>query len=104
MDAALLEAIGKWGLLPALAIFAISKLVPMVFGIRTDAAEASARTDVIELLTARVSKLEQAQEEAWAAFESERQKRMVAEDKVATLTRRVAALEDQIRRLGHTPE
>lgn len=99
----LLDSIKQYGLVTGLGIFAASFLIPKLFTARGEAAEAGARMDVVELLSARVAKLEQAQEEAWSAFEAERVKRMAAEDRVATLARRVAALEDQIKQLGHTP-
>lgn len=106
----LLDSIKQYGIVTGLGIFAASFLIPKLFAARgevaeagTRAAEAGARMDVVELLSARVAKLEQAQEEAWSAFEAERVKRMAAEDRVATLARRVAALEDQIKQLGHTP-
>lgn len=102
MDQTFLEAIAKWGVLPAIALYALSKLVPMLLTARTDVAGATARTDVIDMLTARVSKLEAAQQAAWAEYENERRMRIAAEDQVAQLTRRVVALESQVRSLGGT--
>ena len=102
MDTAFLEAIAKWGVLPAIALYAISKLLPQLFAARTDAAGQVAKTDVIAMLSDRVAKLEAAQSAVWEEYANERKMRMEAEDKVAQLTRRVSALEAQVRSLGGT--
>ena len=103
MDSGFVEIIAKYGLLPGAVLYLASLIIPKALEARTGVAAATARTDVIDMLTDRVAKLEKGQEEAWAAHEEERKRRIAAEDEVAVLKRRVASLEDQLRALGHPP-
>lgn len=96
MESTVGELIAKYGLGGGVAIWALSFIVPRLFRARGEIAEQTARTDVIELLNARVARLEN-------EFEAERDKRIEAEDMVDKLMRRVAALEAQLRALGHEP-
>lgn len=110
MDGAFLELVGKYGILTTIGLFVASKTVTALFRDRTAIADANAQTasinariDIIEMLSKRVTWLEEAQLRADAALEEERTKRVEAEDLVDRLTRRVSALEAQIRGLGHVP-
>lgn len=100
MDQPFLDAIAKWGLLPALALFALSKLVPMLASARSEAVGESARADIIAQLSVRIDALEAGQRAAWNAHETERKMRISAEDQVAALQRRVSALEAKVIALG----
>lgn len=107
----LIKLIGWGGALPAILIFVASKLFPIWLRGRSDAAnvaadvaEAGARVGMLEQLQARLAKVEENQAVLNDLYDKERELRRAAEDKVATLTRRVGALERQIKSLGATPE
>lgn len=103
MDAGFAELIGKYGIFSAVALYALSKLIPNLLAVRTEAAGESARTDIIETLSARVKAVEDEIETYRRKFEDERTARLAAQDEVAQLKRRVASLEAQIRDLGGEP-
>ena len=96
MESTVVELITKYGLFSGVAIWAASFILPRLFKARGEIAETTARTDIIELLNARVARLEN-------EFEDERDKRIEAEDLVDKLMRRIDKLEAQIRALGHEP-
>ena len=48
MDSAFVELIAKWGVFPALLVYAASLLLPKLFAARSEMAGEGARTDVIE--------------------------------------------------------
>jgi len=98
---------GVYGTLVLVALFGLSKVLPQIvqswFSTQLGAADTTARTDIIETMAAQLARLDAAVKALEAKNEDERQRRIAAEDRVATLTRRVATLEDQIRQLGHVP-
>lgn len=103
MDSALVEAIAKWGVIPAMVLYAASLLIPKLFASRAETVEQLARASIVKQLNDRVEAVEAALEKAITAFDAEREKRIMAEDNVYSLTRRVVDLEGQITRLGHKP-
>lgn len=110
MEPEALGLIPKYGVYGALVLgvlFGLSKILPQIvqswFSTQLGAADAVARTDIIETMNAQIARLTESMRALEARNEDERKRRIAAEDQVATLTRRVATLEDQIRQLGHTP-
>lgn len=103
MDTDLLTQIGKFGLLPALVIYAISLVIKKFTDGRVDGANANGQVDLITGLTNRVASLEAAQKQYQIDLDAERKLRFAAEDDVAALTRRVASLEAQLKAVGLTP-
>jgi len=103
MDMSFADLVLKYGIVTAIAIFAASKAIPSMFRARTEVAESSARTDIIEALQARMNLLEHEQRVLRDKLDDERAARVEAEEYVDALMRRVSALEAQIRALGHEP-
>lgn len=104
MEQGFAELIGKYGIASAVVIYGVSKLIPNLFAARADAAGESARTDIIETLSARLKAVEDDIESYRRKLEEERTQRVAAQDEVASLKRRVASLEAQIRALGQEPK
>lgn len=104
---ALLTKFGVFGSIFILAMFGISKALPSIlqsfFSSRLQTADATARTDIIEMQGKQLEELAAQIHTVQAMFDDEIKRRRDAEDKVAMLTRRVASLEDQLRKLGHEP-
>lgn len=96
--------IAKLGLGAGGIAWAVSLAIKKWSETRTGVAAEGAKTDVIDMLAARVTALESAVDKARKEFDTERGLRLEAEGKVAALLRRVAALEEKIRELGHDPE
>lgn len=103
MDQSFLDVVGKYGLVPTALLIVLSRLFPLPFraranaaGENTRAAGEEAKQTVIELLTDRVAKLEASQSAVWAEYAEERRLRMAAEDKVAAVTRRLAESDDEV--------
>lgn len=101
-----------WGLAKALPGFlqtwqqarlAAASTDASVITANASAAAAKAVVDQIEGLTARMSATEKNYAAVIAQLEEERHLRFEAEAEVERLQRRVAALEDQIKRMGGTP-
>ncbi|MBR0346045.1 MAG: hypothetical protein IJI03_12385 [Rudaea sp.] len=110
MEPEFLALVSKWGVGGAIAIaglWGLSKALPQIvqswFSTRLTAADSVARTDIIEQMNAQITRLSDSVRALEAKNEDERQKRILAEDKVATLSRRMTLLEDQIRALGAIP-
>ena len=95
--------VGWFGVLPAVLLIGLSKILPMLTGARSDVAESNARVGMLDQLQARLAKLESQTNDLQNALDTERAARRGAEDKVSKLSRRVADLEGQIRGLGGTP-
>ncbi|MGN6518760.1 MAG: hypothetical protein ACTHK2_04965 [Dokdonella sp.] len=104
MEQGFTDLIGKYGIGAAVIIYGASKLIPGLFAARADAAGESARTDIIETLSARLKAVEDDIEAYRRKLEEERSLRVAAQDEVAALKRRVASLESQIRALGQEPK
>jgi len=104
MEQGFVELIGKYGLVSAVVIYGASKLIPNLFAARADAAGESARTDIIEMLSARLKAVEDDIETYRRKLDEERTLRVAAQDEVAALKRRVASLESQLRALGQEPK
>lgn len=96
--------IAKLGLGAGGAAWAVSIAIKKWSETRTGVASDGAATSVIDMLATRVTALEGAVDRAREEFDKERRMRIDAEDKVASLMRRVVALEAKLRELGHDPE
>lgn len=96
--------VAKFGLVAGGLAWIASLAVKKWSEMRTNVATEGAKTDVIDMLAARVSALESAVDKARKEFDAERNLRLEAESRVSALLRRVAALEEKIRDLGHDPE
>lgn len=117
MGESFFELAAKYGLMSALGIWVTSVIVPRLFRARTEIAGANlqtagltASTDIIEALHARMTTLEAEQRQLREELDTERDKRVEAEDMLdmltrqnTALTRRVVTLEAQLRQLGHEP-
>jgi prefoldin subunit 5 len=111
------DLVTKYGIVFAVGIYALSFIVPRMFKARTEVADANlqtahitARTDIIEILQARMNALETEQNNLRWALDTERDKRLEAEDMVDALAReneylkrRVEDLEKRLRAMGQEP-
>jgi hypothetical protein len=95
--------VGWFGVLPAVLLVGLSKILPMLTGARSDIAESGARVGMLDQLQARLARVEDQQKATQNDLDAERTARRAAEDKVSKLYRRVTDLEAQIRGLGGTP-
>lgn len=110
METAFADLVLKYGLVGAIVVYAASKAVTTMFRSRTEVADANLQTagkhalvDIIELMQRRMTILEEEQMQVRQELEEERVARAEADNTVDILMRRVAALEAQIRGLGHEP-
>lgn len=96
--------VAKYGILTGAAAYIASLAVKKWANTKEVTSESGARTNVVDLLSTRVTALEAAVTNAQHSFDIERAARIEAEAKVATLQIRVSSLEAQVRTLGYEPK
>lgn len=96
--------VAKYGILSGAAAYIASLAIKKWASTKEQVSDSGARSSVINLLSDRVTALETAVTNAQHSFDMERAARIEAEAQVAKLLIRVAALEAQLLRLGHTPD
>lgn len=95
--------IAKYGIMSGAAAYIGSLALKRWAATKEETTSSGARVDVIDLLANRVKALEDSVKTAQGAFDTERQLRLDAQAKVASLLIRVGILESQVRALGHDP-
>lgn len=96
--------VAKYGVLAGAAAYVASLAIKKWANTKEVTSESGAITNVIDLLSTRVTALEAAVTNAQHSFDIERAARIAAEAKVADLQIKVTRLEAQIKTLGHEPK